>query len=268
MKKINVLLLLISIVTFTLTLVVNALANALPINGMDTGAISDYYANLFAPAAITFSIWGLIYALVAAFVFYSIFTYLKGNDRSQALIAPLLLPFIISNIANSLWIFAWHYQIIWLTLILMIIILASLISINLSFRKMTLIRIHQFIVKLPFAVYFGWITIATVANVTVFLVSINWNGFNIPDYIWMDIVVIIAAIIGFWATWYYHSVAYGLVHLWAYLGIATKHMSESGYNGEYISVIISVFVAMLIVFSSIFIQLQYSRKKKLQDLND
>ncbi len=230
-----------NLLVFMMMVVVNALANILPIGGINTGEVSDAYPNLFAPAAITFSIWGVIYFLLLLFVLYSLGTFGKkgGFEASKA----ASMPFIISSLANTAWIFSWHYRIIPLSLALMLVILISLMTAYVRIQKRGLSKAEKIFVRLPFSIYFGWITVATIANVTTFLVSIGWNGFGIADSIWMGIALVAALVIGALTTLRYRDWAYGLVILWAFAGIYIKHISPSGFDGQYPLVIYTVMAA-------------------------
>jgi len=253
---------LISLVTYIIMIVTNALANILPINGKGTGEISDFYANLFAPAGYTFAIWGLIYLLLLTYTVYQLSFHQAKDDNKKQLIKTINIAFIISSLANAFWILAWHYDYIFISLVLMLIILICLIRINLALRKKELSIWQKLFIRLPFSVYFGWITVATVANVTTLLVSLEWDGFGLADYFWTDIIIIIAAIIGFAATLYYQDVAYASVIIWAYIGILVKHLSTAGFDGEYVSVIVSIVVSMLLILTAIVLVIQIKLKKK------
>lgn len=229
---------------------VNALANILPINGVSTGAISDSYPNLFAPAGITFSIWGVIYLALGAYSVYQ-FTQRNVGGVKRKFFEQINLWFIFSSIINSVWIFAWHYRLIGLTVVLMLLLLFCLIKIADIVRLHTLSTQEKLLVKVPFGIYFGWITVATIANVTTFLVSIGWNGWGIADEIWMMVVLVVGVAISAWRMVKDSSIAYGLVPVWAYFGIWLKHTSGWGFNGQYPMVIMTVLVclAVLIFFN-------------------
>jgi len=247
------------LITYIIMVTVNGLANALPINGQDTGTISDSYANLFAPAGITFTIWGLIYLLLLG---HSIYQLIKAKklyeDQSYKSVG---LWFTFSSILNTIWIFAWHYEVIWLSLILMVGILVSLIRINMILRNMEFSFKDKIFIRIPFAVYFGWITVASIANVTTFLVSVNWNGFGVSEVIWTDMIIIIGAVIGFVAILYYKSISYGLVIIWAYLGILIKHTSPEFFDAKYPSVIASVVISILVIIVGEIILIRIKSRK-------
>jgi hypothetical protein len=97
----------------------------------------------------------------------------------------------------------------------------------------------------PFSVYFGWITVAAIANITVFLVSIGWNGFGVADYVWTSVIVLVGAVIGILRMRKDRNVVYGLVLVWAYLGILLKHVSSDGFGGQYPSIIATVIACLI-----------------------
>jgi hypothetical protein len=228
-------------------LVVNYLANALPINGMTTGAVSNSYPNLFAPASITFSIWGVIYLLLGFFVFYLFGAF--GKIEREKLVKQISVLLIISSIANIIWIFLWHYDLIGVSVLFMLIILGCLILILelIVKEKRSLTSKEYFFLRLPFSIYFGWITVATIANITTFFVSVNWGGFGLADTSWMIIILLVGLFIGGLVAIRNRDVAYILVLIWAYCGILIKHISESGFNLEFVSVI-SIVIFCITVF--------------------
>lgn len=223
---------------------VNFLANSLPINNRSTGAISDDYPNLFAPAGITFSIWGLIYLMLGAFVVYQ---FLYKSKKSSELINKINPYFLATSLANISWLFAWHYDYIGLSVGIMAVFLILLIKIADILRTQKLQTKENILIKTPFSLYFGWITVATIANISVFLVSINWNGFGIADNIWTIIILVIGAIIGILRLIKDKNTVYGLVFLWAYSGILYKHLSVTGFNSDY-PIIIFTLIACLFAF--------------------
>ncbi len=206
------------------TIFVNYLANALPIGGRLTGEISDSYPNLFAPAGITFAIWGVIYLLLILFGIYQARDLFKKEKISMPFLDKISYYFILSSIANITWIFAWHYEQFLLSLFLMILIFFSLLKIylRLDIGKSIAPKMERLFVQIPFSVYLGWITVATIANVTTFLVSINWDGLGLSDVIWAMIVIIVALIITLLMIITRKDIAYTLVVIWALLGIYIK----------------------------------------------
>lgn len=110
----------------------------------------------------------------------------------------------------------------------------------------------------PFSVYFGWITVAAIANITVFLVSIGWNGFGIADDVWTSSILLVGALIGILRMCKDKNIAYGMVLVWAYLEILLKHVSSAGFGGQYPSVIVTAIICLtLFIF---FIGRVFSKK--------
>ena len=230
----------INAVAFTIMVAVNALANILPINNIATGEVSDAYPNLFAPAGITFSIWGIIYLLLAVFVLYSFGAFQKKEERSDESVRRIKYCFALSSVVNSLWIFAWHYQKIGLSLILMVLLFSVLVLAYRRIQKTGLPKKDRIFAGIAFSVYFGWITIALIANVTTYLVSIGWDGMACSDNMWMILTVVIGLVLAGINIIKFKDIAYGLVIIWAYIGILIKHLSPAGFDGKYIGVIVVV----------------------------
>jgi hypothetical protein len=249
-------------VSYLAMIVVNALANALPINGMTTGDISNKYSNLFAPAAIAFSIWGLIYLLLAAYILYQFGLFQKDKElKRNELFNKIGIYFIISSLANISWIFSWHYNIIWLSVIFMLLLLFCLIKIADILKQEKFSFRDKVFIQTPFSVYFGWITVATIANITTFLVSIKWNGFGMSDSFWTVLILIIGATIGIIRILKDKDMIYGLVFIWAYIGILIKHTSSIEFAGQYSNVIVTVIFCIFAILVSETLILK--NKKKL-----
>lgn len=242
------------VLAFILMITVNALANILPINGNTSGAVSNAYPNLFAPAGLTFTIWGLIYLLLAGFILYECGVVPDRSRPSPDATRLVDQLFIISALANSAWIFAWHYRLIFLSLILITILLLSLIAIHMKLRAMALTSKQKFFLKLPFSLYFGWLTVATIANVTTLLVSVKFDGLGISEPVWMVGVILVSLAITSSVVLKYKDIAYGAVVVWAYAGILNKHLSPApGFDGAYPAVIITVSLCIAAIVAAMLI---------------
>lgn len=239
---------------FLCVVIVNALANALPINNKTTGALSDQYPNLFVPAGLTFSIWGLIYVLLAVFVVYSMIIALKADNRSS-FIDRIGILFFLTCIANIGWIFAWHYEIVPLSIILMILLLACLIAIylRLSIGQSNVSNQEKYLVNLPFSVYLGWITVATIANATALLVNVNWNTFGLGEQFWTVCVITVAIIIALIMVFQREDIFYGLVVVWALTGILIKRLAVD--PTPYYSILITVIAGLILLSLAIIFQI-------------
>ncbi len=211
---------------YILTILVNYLANTLPINGKTTGELSGQYPNLFTPAAFTFSIWGLIYILLGIFCFYGLWSAFK-ETKGTLLIGALGFSFMISCLANISWILAWHYEKLGLSVAVMVILLASLIqaylSLKIQYQKKP--PIGTYLAWIPISVYLGWISVATIANVTTYLVSIGWNGFGLPEAFWAVTLIGVSTLLGFIMMFQREDIYFALVIVWALYGILVKRLT-------------------------------------------
>lgn len=262
--KNGVLLKLLVVVTFIAMVAVNALANILPINGISTGAVSDSYPNLFAPAGLTFSIWGLIYMLLAAYTLYQLGLF-RGKEKkaNDVLLRHTGIVFSISSLVNTAWIFSWHYRIIPLSMVLMAFLIICLIYIIYLINAQSLTLREKLLIRLPFSVYFGWITVATIANATTLLVSIEWNGFGLPESTWTVIMLTVGTLIGTATAVRFKDIAYGLVLVWAYTGILIKHTTASGFSNQYPGVIITVIICIAL-FIAVDVFVLFTGKRRLR----
>jgi hypothetical protein len=207
------------------TIAVNGLANALPINGLQTGAISDSFPVYFTPAGYVFAIWGLIYLGLLAYAVYQALPAQRNNPRLRS-IGSL---FLVGSVANIAWILLWHYLLFPLTLVAMLVLLGTLIAIYLRLRigVSSPPPVERWVVNLPFSIYLGWITVATIANVTALLSYWGWNGFGVSQETWLVVVLAVALVVATLMALTRHDVAYLLVLAWAFAGIGVKHAAVS-----------------------------------------
>jgi hypothetical protein len=226
----------INILLFAGMLVMNYLANALPLNNKNTGELSDSFPNLFVPAGLTFSIWGVIYLLL---IFYCVIQFTGPNKDVTSDIGWL---FAITCILNAVWIVFWHYGKLPLSLLVMLGLLTTLILINISIRQLPF-----GIIKAAFGIYLGWICIATIANVTALLVNLGWNAFNVPQVTWTIIMIAVGALLIGLTVYRLKNPFIGLAVIWAFIGIAIKRQDD--YKSIFITAVIAlILVALLTIW--------------------
>jgi hypothetical protein len=204
-----------NIVLFIVMIVMNYLANALPLNNKTTGQLSDSFPNLFVPAGVTFSIWGIIYLLLLTFCL------VQFAPSNQAAVSQIGWLFGLSCLFNALWIVTWHYERLPLSLVVMLGLLVSLIFINIAIRE-----IPFGLVKAAFGVYLGWICIATIANVTALLVHYEWNGLGISEETWTIVMIAVGTLIVAVTLWRLSNPFIGLAVVWAFAGIMIKRQDD------------------------------------------
>ncbi len=253
-KASRIILSILNLIGFLGVVIINALAVILPINNKTTQQLSDQYPNLFVPAGLTFSIWGVIYLLLAIFVVYNLISAFK-KDPETSFPDKIGILFFLSCIANIAWIFAWQYEIVPLSLLIMLSLLVCLLAIYLKLRigKKGPPEREKYLVHLPFSVYFGWITIATIANVTAWLVQLNWNGFGISDQVWAVIVILVGIAITLAILARRQDIFYALVVDWAILGIFLKRTDPSFPPAQ--TVVIVTIAGIVLISAGILVQL-------------
>lgn len=208
---------------FVGVIAVNALANILPINGYNTGQISAFYPNAFVPAGFTFSIWGVIYLLLLSYTIGFTYYSIRGQQHPKAFIfiERINTYFLLTCIFNMSWIVAWHYLQIELSVLIMLLFLTTLIQLFLKSitiaRDLTLTQ--RFILQTPFIVYLGWISVATIANITALLVAYKWTALSIASVYWSAVMILIAIILAVYMLIQFKAVPFAIVVAWAFWGI-------------------------------------------------
>lgn len=215
-----------TILVTLITITVNGLANALPLNGQGTGEISDRFDIFFVPAGYVFSIWGLIYLGLIAFTIYQGLSSQKDN----ILIKKISPAYWVGSLANVIWIFLWHYEIFSLTLVAMMSLLLSLLFIFVQIKKEAqqgMDTKEKWLIIIPFSIYLGWISVATIANVSQVLFFFDWNGWGISAITWTIIMSAIAVCLGLLMQWRENAASYALVLIWAFIGIAISQADSA-----------------------------------------
>ena len=221
-------------VAFGFMVFMNYLANALPLNGKNTGQLSNQYPNLFVPAPLTFAIWGVIYFLVLVFcVVQSKSLFNRDTDPSTVtLVSKVGVSFIISSFFNAGWILVWHYEYQVLSVFFMVGILSSLIYLNLRIDEASgfLSKTARFAAKSSFGLYLGWICVATVANVTAALVHNGWQGAGRSETFWTCTLIVVAVLIACFTLLKVRNFYVGLAVVWALTGIINARLSAETYH--------------------------------------
>ena len=237
------------IVSLVITLIVNGLANALPINGQTTGEVSDQFPVLFVPAGYVFSIWGLIYLALIAFAIYSVTKKGLANQKIES----IAWWFVASNILNAAWILFWHYELFAITLIVMLGLLVSLVAIylKLGIGRTKRDLVEKLTIDTPFSIYLGWITVATVANVAQLLYVSGWRGGPISQPAWTIIMLLIATALGGLMVFLRREVAYPLILTWAFVGIWVKQQGNTNIVAI-TALVLAILIAALAIGRALF----------------
>lgn len=248
---------------------VNYMANAIPIAGKTTGQLSAEYPNMFVPAGITFAIWGLIYATLIGFVLYQWYTIWKGRGEGSKAVLDIGPWFLISCGLNIGWIFAWHHEMLSISVLTMIALLITLaiIFVKVNNDRDRRSRTELIAVAFPFSLYFSWITVALVANITALLVGNGFDGGGFSEAYWASALIFVATLISMALTYSYGDLAFAGVTLWALMGIIIKQSQGIGDDGSgfiVLSAWISVGLVAAIMAIVAYKKRIYWRARKIQ----
>lgn len=219
---------LLNFVAYIFMVTLNALSITIPLGGMTTEQLADKYNNPFTPIGFTFSIWSVIYTLLLIFSIIPLINYFRNKEQKNKLVDKNIgFLYAISCLLNGLWILAWQYQYVGLSVFVMLGLLITLIKIHMSIRKNTtgLTSNDKYITFPAFSIYLGWISVATIANITAWTVNIGWSGWGISMIDWTSIMVVVATLLGTTLLLKYRDVFFNLVIIWALYGIMYKRMS-------------------------------------------
>jgi translocator protein len=208
-----------NILAFVVTLIVNGLSNTTLIGGRTTADISNLYPTLITPAGYVFAIWGIIYALLFLFVVYQALPSQRSNPFQQKMNGL----FILSCAFNVAWLFLWQNNYVTYSLILIVAFAVTLEEIHRRLRKSNSASLKEWaFVRLPFSVYFGWLTIATFANLAVAMSAAGWVTWQASDVAVGIVLLLVALAIVLCVVLARKDIAYGLVAIWALVGIAVN----------------------------------------------
>ncbi|ARS34629.1 hypothetical protein [Pontibacter actiniarum] len=196
-------------------------------NSQTIGDVSAQYPALFTPAGITFSIWGVIYLGLSIFCIYHLIKAFKASPEHEANIDLQRLGnlFMVNNLATGLWTIAWVNEWLVISVLLILTQLVTLLLIHLRLNIFNAARsaASRWFTQVPLSLYFGWIIIATVANISSALVGLGWDGFGLSEGLWTTIMIVAATLIVVFVVFARSNPYVGLVGVWALYGIILKH---------------------------------------------
>lgn len=228
-----------------ITIVVNLLADTLPINGKTTQEVSDAYPNLFSPARFSFGIWGVIYVALALFCLYQAGLFAPRGPKSYLIIKRMGPYFFLASLLNAAWVFLWHEQLIAVSLIVMILLLAMLFAAYTRIDNRTVTAREKWLIRVPISLYLGWVVVATLANFAAYLSLAGWGGWGITDAVWAVILIVIAALIALFVLFKKQDIVFASVFVWAFIGILVRHIAT--FHSRYGIVMIAAMAAIVIL---------------------
>ena len=218
-----------NIVALVAVVMVNAIASGLPLGGVTTAEVSARYESLFTPAGYAFAIWGLIYMALFAYVIYQA----RPVRRQNVKLAKISRPWQLSCVFNILWIFFWHYDFLLLSMLAMLGILLCLIAIyrELGIAASPASMGRKVFVHLPFSIYTGWVSVATIANLSAVQVGTGWNALLFSAETWTLLKLGIAGAIAATLICRRRDIAATLVVAWAAWAISVKQAAVPAVAG-------------------------------------
>jgi translocator protein len=229
------------LLSVVVTIIISAWVSLTPFAGVTQKDISDKYYSLISPATFTFSIWSIIYL---AWIWVSLLVALKKIKISK----KENLFFSLSVFLTSLWLFPWHLDEMGVCLAIILIIIAFFLFLFSQSRESD--KFFKYTIELSL----WWILIATLANITVFLVS---KGINIW-ITWLIMALGIWTAINVILLQKYKAIIPSFVFLWALFWI---YIEQGGWITKKINLIIA-FILILFILKSKFIKEEEKLKKK------
>lgn len=229
---------------FLLMISINALGAFGIINNMSQKEVSDAYPTLITPSPSTFGIWGVIYTLLLISLVFMIIKH--REERTAILIDTISLPFWVSSIANILWIITFSFEWVGVSTLLILLLVISLAVLNGRLKAPE--GIGQKVNALAFGLYNGWLIIATVVNVSAFLVQLKWDGFGLSPDIWALMILIVALLLSLLIQMRLRNASLTLPLAWAYYGIWQEHQATGKFAGQFPAVMTTaIIIAVLYV---------------------
>ncbi len=199
-------------------------ASVLPLNGQSQQQVAANASIYLLPASYAFSIWIVIYVGLIAYVIYQYLPRQKTNTLHKQ-IAPW---FILSCAANCAWVYCWHYGYFQWALCAVLVLIESLMTLylRLGIGRIQVHRNETLFVRIPFSLYFGWLTIITIITISVYLNSINWDAYGLEPELWAIIVLGITALISGLVALRFRDFVYASGVIWGFIAIAVEHNSS------------------------------------------
>ena len=255
-----------NVVSLLVALSLNYLSISIPLNAKTIQELSDLYPNYFVPAGFTFSIWGIIYLLMIAFIGYQLYQFHKKRKVTFEVIITIGPWFLVSGLANATWILLWHYEWVFASVSVMLILLGALIKIYTSLKGLMPLPKNEIIfVQTYFSVYLGWISVATIANVTTAFVSVGWQGGDIGQGNWTCIMIVVATLLGVLFIYKNKDIPFAAVIIWALYGMYNKQSPSSEDISQTVSIFAKYGGTLLFIYAVLSIIGKKTYYKSLQD---
>jgi hypothetical protein len=238
---------------------VNTWSNLAPPQGQTIGDISNtlFQGVLIVPANYAFAIWGLIYLGLFAYGIYQ----LRPSQRLNSTLATIDYALIVACVAQTIWIFLFLYGLFWASVVAMLAILIPLaVSYRQIWTELRPSRQEKWFVQVPFSIYLGWISVATVVNVAIALYDSNWGGWGLTDPVWTLVMMVVSAVLAVAAALLHRDAAFTFVIIWALVAIAVAQRGAG--LGITIWGILLAMALFFIVEGAILLNILFSRRNQ------
>lgn len=230
-------------------IVVNQLANYLPLNGQTTGEIALGFSVLFPVARYVFNIWFLIYALIVVFIVYQF--------RNFRAVESLTMPFLASCIFNITWIFLWHFEFVVLSFLAVAGLLLSLAVAYLRMPSHPGSITGHLSVNGFFSLYLAWVSVSIVLNGAVVLEQaglLQWGPESIGHLV---LLIVLAAAYASWVSLHRADPIFPLAFIWSLVAVTVKSwgIEQIAYT--------ALFAAMALALLSVFITARFRVESRL-----
>ncbi|QHT68019.1 tryptophan-rich sensory protein [Rhodocytophaga rosea] len=220
--------------------------NANPPGGLTNAEVSARYPTLFTPAGYAFSIWGVIYL---SFIGYIIFQLLP-SQRKQHVYDVLAKPLIITSILSICWLFSFSYELLLLSVCIIVLMLFT--AIVLFVRSKEAIQSGQVnkLISVPFALYAGWLSVATIANTSLWLTSMDWEGGSWGAIPWTMIMIGVAAVLGVVVSYKLKDIVFPSVVVWAIIAIYIARQNQEQTVATF-ALVTAIILAVWVIVNTI-----------------
>jgi hypothetical protein len=237
-----------TLIAILTTLTINILSNFFPPQGLNIGEIANTILRgvQITPANYAFAIWGLIYLGLIAYGIYQ-FRPARQGDPIIRRVDSLL---IIACIAQIVWVYLFTSRLFWLSVVAMLAILIPLIGayLKLGIGKERASRERKWLAHVPFSIYLGWISVATIVNIASALYISAWDGWGISAEGWTAIMLVVGGGIAAIVAIQRADIAFTLVFIWAYVAIAIRQWDSPSI--WITAIVVAIVLAALLVFGS------------------
>lgn len=211
----------INLLSYIFLIIANVSALQLPFFGRTPGQVSDLYPNMLTPADFSFKIWSVIYILLGVFVLYG---YKMNDGKTPKEVDAIGWLFALTCLFNLYWLLAWQSLHLGWASISIFIYWVILIIIN---YRLTKLGDAHWYCRIPFGVYLGWISVASLANYNVYLIANDFSFFGYSETM-VTATLIATGICGTLLVLRLNGdIWFTLVLIWAFFGIYMKNKDAS-----------------------------------------